>query len=66
MHSTLLYDIDSRLEDMRRDLEEVAERVKDDLPRLRAAIERLTLTVKAVYSLLLCFQSRERQVHEHR
>jgi hypothetical protein len=55
MHSTLLYDINSRLEDMRRDLEEVAERVKDDLPRLRAAIERLTLTVRAVYSLLLCF-----------
>jgi hypothetical protein len=55
MHSTLLYDIDSRIEDMRRDLEEVADRVKDDLPRLRAAIERLTLTVKAVYSLFFWF-----------
>src|SRR3954471_5406919 len=45
MHGTLLYDIDSHLQDMRRDLEEVAERVKDDLPRLREAVERLTLTV---------------------
>lgn len=60
MYSTLLYDIDSRLEDMRRDLGEVAERVKDDLPRLRAAIERLTLTVRDVYSLSFCFPSRQR------
>jgi len=39
----LLYDIDSRLEVMRRNLEEVAQGVKDELPLLRTAIEYLTV-----------------------
>jgi hypothetical protein len=47
---TLLYDIDSRLEVMRRELEDVAQNVKTELPRLRTAIQALSVRTTG-----LCF-----------